>query len=340
MRVSFAPRPTSLFFASLLALCLFARSASADPSACPDAAAAKSGDARAAYLTGKAYDDGSCGFKTDKLAAISWYERAAAKDDMLAQYELGETYFTGDGVPTDYPKAKAWFLKAAEKGHGPSALRLGFLCAEAHYKGVTVDDAAAERWFTLAAEQDTGDARFRLGTFYMDYKRPPDYQRGRRWLTLAAKEGHTLAMFDLGRFLLAPPAASKMTADPQAGLAWITKAAEGGLLPAQMTLADIYDKGRGVKRNPARAFKWVMRIAQAPTAATFYLNRAGDTLFTGAGDIPKNYPAARRFYDRAARRGDAHALKRLSEIYARGLGVEKDAQKAKDYARQAGQAAP
>jgi TPR repeat protein len=303
--------------------------------ACPDKAAAQKGDAMAEYLTGKAYDDGACGLTTDKREALRWYKAAAVQGDMLAAYETGETYFTGDGVPTDYPKAKQWFLKAAARGHGPSALRLGFLCAEAHYKGVTVDNAAAEHWFTVAAEQDTGDARFRLGTFYLEYKQPRDYAQGVHWLTLAAQGGHTLAMFDLGRFLLAPPADAGMKADRAQGVEWIARAAKGGLLPAQMTLADMYEKGRDVAPDTALAFQWILRIASAPTASAFYLNRAGDAFFSGTDAVPKNYPAARRFYERAARRGDAHALRRLSDIYAQGLGVEKDARKAASYLRRA-----
>lgn len=292
------------------------------------------------YAVAQAYATGTCGFARDKEKAVTWYEKAAKQGDMLAEYALGEVYFTGNGAARDFPKAKAWFLKAARQGHGPSALRLGYLYAEAHYTGVTVDDTQAERWFTVAAKQNIGDARFRLGTFYMDYKRPPDYARGRHWLELAAQGADANAMFDLGRFLLSPPAAAHMKAEPQAGVSWLTKAAKTGLLPAQITLAGMYDKGKGVPRDPAKARRWVMTIARSPVAPVYYLTRAGDMLFENKDGTPRDYAAARAYYLRAAARGDAHALTRLSEIYAQGLGVQADSQKAAAYAARAKQAAP
>ena len=37
-----------------------------------------------------------------------------------AQYNLGITYYIGEGVPQDYAEARKWYLKAAEQGVGGS----------------------------------------------------------------------------------------------------------------------------------------------------------------------------------------------------------------------------
>lgn len=282
----------------------------------------------ALYLTAKAADGGLCGVATDKEEAVARYRKAAEEGHLLAQYELGESYFTADGAPLDYVEAKKWFLKAARRGHGLSQLRLGFLYAEKHFKGLTADHAEAEKWFKKAAEQDAGDARFRLGNFYINYKRPPDYALGVMWLEKAADGGHRTAMYDLGRMLLEGRHAGK---DAEKGIAWITKAAEAGFMQAQMTLTDIYSGGEGVPRDPLRALKWVLRLAATPAAPVYYLNRAGDILFEGRDGVPRNYPAARGYYERAAEKGDRHARERLAEIYAQGFGVEKDEKKAAEY---------
>src|SRR5690606_28220780 len=101
----------------------------------------------ALYQSARALDDGLCGQTQDKGEALARYRKAAKEGHMLAQYEMGETFFAGDGAPTDYVLAKNWYLKAAEQGHGPSQLRLGFLTAEKHFPGVTADLAQAETWF-------------------------------------------------------------------------------------------------------------------------------------------------------------------------------------------------
>lgn len=278
------------------------------------------------YLSARALDDGLCGQQQDKEEALTRYRKAAQQGHMLAQYHTAETYFAGDGVPTDYVAAKEWYLKAARQGHGLSQLRLGFLTAEKHFDGVTADLADAEMWFKKAAEQDAGDARFRLGNFYINYKRPPDYAQGRLWLEKAAKGGHRTAMYDLGRLLLAGTHTEK---DEAAGMEWINRAAEKDLRQAQMTLIDIHTGAQ----QPLKALKWILRLTATPAAPVFYLNRAADMFFEGKDGVPRNYPAARRYYERAAQKGDRHAMARLAEIYAQGLGVAQDEVKAAEYRR-------
>jgi len=117
---------------------------------------AEAGDPARETLYAAALQRGTCGFKTDKPAAATWYRKAAEQGEMRAQAALAEMYFDGDGMPSDYPAAKKWYLKAARQGDGPSQLRLAFLYAENHFKGVHVDYAEAEKWFIKAAAQDFG----------------------------------------------------------------------------------------------------------------------------------------------------------------------------------------
>lgn len=296
------------------------------PIVCPDIAAAEKGAVIDEYFLGKAYDEGYCGIAADKEEAEHWYRRAAEQGHMLAQYELAETYFTGDGFATDYPESKKWYRKAAEQGHGPSQLRMAFLSAEAHFKGVTVDMAEAEQWFMKAAEQNAGDAQFRLGNFYLHYKQPPDPAKALIWLKRAAEGGHRVAMFDLGRLLLSGRGIPR---NEKLGMEWLTKSAESDILQAQMTLVEIYTSEK--TKNVREALKWILKICAKPTASPIYLNKAGDIFFDGWETVPKNYPAARKYYERSAAREDPHALERLARMYEEGLGVEKDAAKAQEY---------
>lgn len=280
------------------------------------------------YLLARAYEKGACGIAQDPARAMQTYRQAAEHGHMLAQYRLGEMNFTGTAGATDFPEAKKWFLLAAEQGHGLSQLRLAFLNAEAHFKGLTVDYAEAEKWFLKAAEQDAGDARFRLGNFYHNYKNPPELEKAVYWLTRAAEGGHRVAMFDLARLLRKGEGAP---ADAGKALAWMTSSAKLGFLSAQMTLSEMYATGDGVPEDPATSLFWTLKVAEAPTAIPFWINKAGDVYFTGWGSVPRDYARAAAFYQRAADKNDAHALARLGLMYQKGLGVKRDPAKGRRY---------
>ncbi len=296
---------------------------------CPDKAAAEKGSKTDEYNLARAYDKGSCGITADPQQAIQWYTSDAKQGDMLAQYRLGEIYFTGsNGVEPDYPQAKKWYLMAAKQGHGLSQLRLGFLNAEAHFKGLKTDYKEAEKWFLKAAEQDAGDARFRLGNFYHNYKRPPELKKAVYWLTRAAEGGHRVAMFDLARMIKAGEGVKK---DAKQALVWMKKSADLDMISAQMMLSNMYAAGDGVPKDPAESLAWTLKVATAPTAIPYWIDKAGDAYFEGSKKIPINYTLAMSFYERAVAKGDAHAETRIGIMYLKGLGVAKDQAKADEY---------
>lgn len=270
-------------------------------------------------------DAGLCG-GPHKKEAEAWYRKAAEQGEMMAEYALGDTYFSGDGVPVDYREAKKWYLRAARQGHGPSQLRLGFLYAEKHFTG-EVNYAEAEKWFYLAAKQDADDARFRLGNFYINTKRPPNMEWGLGWLRHAAKGGHSVAMYDLFQHL--------EKTEPKEAVKYLKQSAKAGYGQAQTTLYEALVNGRGtIKPNKKQAFDVLLAIVKGPSPHPRYLSAAGDAFFEGK-NAPKNYPAARGYYERAAAKGDLHAYERLAAIYKDGLGVEKDEIKAGIYAAKA-----
>lgn len=320
-----------LFLGLLTVLALPVSAENALP--CPNIPAAEAGDAQARFDLGLAYRKGLCVDK-DTKSALSWLERSAEQGHIPAQHALGDIFFSGDGLPApDYPRAKEWYTKAALQGHGPSQLRLAFLYAENHFKGLEVDYAEAEKWFIKAAEQDAGDARFRLGNFYHHYKNPPDYARAVEWLTRAAEGGHRTAMFDLATFYRE---GKGVAPDLSKSLEWLKAAGEKGVLPAQIMLAEAYAKGEnGANRDPAQSFLWARRVADQGAAPAYWLNHVADILYDGRDGIPKNYPLALQYYERAARKDDIHALKRATDMHLNGLGAPKDPARAKAYQDQA-----
>jgi TPR repeat protein len=59
--------------------------------------------------------------------AVAIFQPLAAKGDDCAQYQLGEMYMQGKGVPEDKAKALDLFRQAAAKGNERAKLMAGFL---------------------------------------------------------------------------------------------------------------------------------------------------------------------------------------------------------------------
>ena len=73
------------------------------------------------------------------------------------QFDRGRALLFGDGVRRDANSAEDWFRKAAERGHGEAAYRLGLML----YRGQREGGKAlvqAYVWFVRAAERGVGDA--------------------------------------------------------------------------------------------------------------------------------------------------------------------------------------
>jgi hypothetical protein len=153
--------------------------------------AAAKGDANAMFNLGVLYHNGQ-GVAQDYTKAREWYEKAAAKGDASAMFNLGVLYDNGFGVAQDYAKARAWYEKAAAKGQASAMFNLGLLYHNGH--GVAKDYARAREWFEKAADEDNASAMFNLGVVYdYGFGVAQDHAKAREWYGKAAARGHARA---------------------------------------------------------------------------------------------------------------------------------------------------
>lgn len=75
-------------------------------------ALAQKGHAAAQFNLGQLYREGH-GVPADLGLARYWYEEAAAQGHAYAQFNLGIMYERGDGTPADLIEARAWYRRAA-----------------------------------------------------------------------------------------------------------------------------------------------------------------------------------------------------------------------------------
>ncbi|MCA3245167.1 MAG: sel1 repeat family protein [Azospirillum sp.] len=77
---------------------------------------ARAGDPDSQYNLGQMYRRGE-GVPRDLVQARRWYEAAANQGFELAQFQLGVIWETGNGVAPDLGAARRWYALAARAGH-------------------------------------------------------------------------------------------------------------------------------------------------------------------------------------------------------------------------------
>ena len=166
----------------------------------------------------------------------------ATEGDTAAQYNLGEKYADGDGVPQD----------AADQGHGAAQYSLGWMYANG--EGVPQDDAEAVRWYRLAADQGHASAQHSLGFMYYTGRGvPQDYGEAADWYRLAADQGNDKAQGNLGLLYLSGRGVPQ---DDGEAVRWYRLAADQGHASAQHSLGLMYAAGRGVPQDYVAANMW------------------------------------------------------------------------------------
>jgi hypothetical protein len=94
-------------------------------------------------------------------AAARIWLTLASQGDGPAQYNAGQLYYEGRGVPQNYGEATSWFRRAAQRGVPEAQQNLGI--AYAVGRGVPQDYVEAHKWLaisatTLPAAEDRGQA--------------------------------------------------------------------------------------------------------------------------------------------------------------------------------------
>ena len=118
---------------------------------------------------------------------VQWFRMAAEQGDAKAQFNLGNIYDTGEGVPENDTEAVRWYRMAAEQGYAKAQVNLGLM----HFNGsgVPQDVVEAARLFRLAAEQGNALAQLTLGLMYTLGKGvPKDDVQAYAWVNIGAAQ--------------------------------------------------------------------------------------------------------------------------------------------------------
>lgn len=190
----------------------------------------------------------------DYRKAVEEWRGPAVAGDADAQFNLGQAYKLGRGVPVDLPMAEEWYRKAAEQGHRQAADNYGLALFQNNKRDRAVT------WLEKSAARGEPRAQYVLGTMYFNADVVArDWVRAYALMTRASGAGlaqatETLAQMDKYISL----------ADRQKGTALArTLESDAGRPSAPTAVADVPEPPRGPARSAERP---PVRIAQAPLA--------------------------------------------------------------------------
>jgi hypothetical protein len=96
--------------------------------------------------------------RADYSGAVAIWRPLAEKGDADAEFNLGQAYRLGRGVPTNLAAAKTWFERAANQGHVDAETTLGLLLFQ------NGDQSEGLNWLKKAAQQGEPRALLVYGT--------------------------------------------------------------------------------------------------------------------------------------------------------------------------------
>lgn len=145
--------------------------------------------------------------RSDYPAAVAIWRPLAEAGDADAQFNLGQAYRLGRGVPINLSAAKTWFERAARSGHLDAETTLGLLLFQ------NGEQAQGLKWLKQAADKDEPRALLVYGTaLYNGDGLTQDRVLGYSYVLRAATLGLAPARETLGQLDQLMPAADRQKA--------------------------------------------------------------------------------------------------------------------------------
>ncbi len=252
----------------------------------------------------------------DKVTALVWFRKAAAKSDADAMNMIGRYYAEGwGGLKKDEVTALEWYRKAADAG----AMNMIGRYYDEGWGGLKKDEATALEWYRKAADKGNASALYNIAGYYEDGSGglKKDKAIALEWYRKAADKGRADAMNMIGRYY--DEGWGGLKKDEATALEWYRKAADKGNASALYNIAGYYEDGSGgLKKDKAIALEWYRKAADKGRADA--MNMIGRYYDEGWGGLKKDEATALEWYRKAADKGNASALYNIAGYYQNGLG--------------------
>lgn len=259
--------------------------------------------------------------------AINLYLKAAEGGNVFALNNLGNMYFEGDGVEVDNTLAFQYYLRASQAGDLYASERIGLF----YYDGLGVeqDYDKALQYLVEPSKQGYEVSTYFIGEIYYYHFPETDIASALQYYQLAHEQGDDDGAYELGVIY---NEGSRVEQNFERAHYWYNQAIQHSNPAAHRALANLYERGDGVKANRQKAIEQLATYAQLKDYnVDYYLG----IQFLGNDVLPQNYALAHQYFATAKLANDHRAINNLGELYRYGRGVAVDFHKAFNFYQQA-----
>ena len=259
--------------------------------------------------------------------AVRRFEKAAAFGNARSLIALGDIFASGQLVPQDEIRAKAFYELAAPGGlERESARGLGAIFRSPD--GALHDPVQALIHFKSAAALGDSNAAAELTEMYSTGEGvTADEETARFYFNKAIETGNAPDVVPKLAGLLRSP--EGVLYDPVEAFKLFEQAVALGHARSLITLGEMSELGEGVAADEIAAAKYFEQASLAGFEA--YAARRMAAMYRSKEGALYDLAEAGRLYEKSAELGDARSLLALGEMVASGEGFEADERKAKSY---------
>lgn len=184
---------------------------------------------------------------------------SVAQDAADSDYQQSKRFNGSAGDTIDMARSRQHLLRAAQRGHGPAQVDLGFIYLNG--TGTPKDLAQAFKWFDAAAANQMVLAQCMLGDFYRGGLggAPQDHAAAVRWYRKTAGASVRCASKSQYELYVSYAAGLGVKKDLGRAIEWLRRSADNGNPQAQRALGLAYRSGQGVAADPALAKQWLLK---------------------------------------------------------------------------------
>jgi len=233
----------------------------------------------------------------DRPAAARAYRSLLRSGNAEAHYRLGCMELEGRGVELDTNLGLEHIKVAAEKEYPAAMRRYGLALIEGEH--LTRDIGGGMAIVRRAAELGDDEAAYRMGRFHDEGNHPDfaeqDYAKAAHYYEIGAAENHRGSLHDLGRLVVHGMGVPQ---DKARGLELIGKSAQQGSVNSEILLGKLYQFGKVIDKDVARARDHYQRAADAENPEG--MRRLGRLLYEELAEREEGL----KWVSKAAERGD------------------------------------
>lgn len=241
---------------------------------------AEKGSATQQYNLGYSYFKGE-GVALDKEKGLYWLNRAAKGKSGAVHYKIGRLYETGDIFTKDINKAFEHYLLSGKSGDPYGMTNLSVMYIEG--RGVEKNIEEGVKWAEKAGKNGFVNAQINLALLYSSKdKSIHDKEKALYWFGEAALKGSVLAQYELGKNHLKNKEYNK-------AFEYFDAAVEGGNTNAMIMLGMMFEQGLGAEKNSEKSLKLLqLAYQQGNKKAGYYIKAFRENAIKNATTKPNN----------------------------------------------------